>query len=503
MVAPMAAFPNNFLRPTSLPSDLTSLLSPTIIMRTRLLSCLLLLLATSGVFAQNEHPNILILIGDDIDRDTLGPWGGAARTPHLDRLAKEGMRLDAVYANVAMCAPFRQELYSGRTAWRTRAMPNHSKSVEGTKSLPHYLEPLGYRVGLLGKTHIGPKDAYPFDYLGDVSKKEDGNPQLVKRATQYITQARDAGKPFCLVVASHDGHGPYTTGDPSQYDAATLPLEKDKIDTPAYRREFQQHLAEVTNLDALLGDLRAVLKQEELADNTLVVFCSEQGNAFPFAKWTCFNDGLASGVVVAMPGKIPAGSSSKQLTWIADIAPTLLEAAGGEASAEDFDGKSQWQNWTGADQPVHDYAYGAFTNCNIIDNRDRVFPIRSIRDTQYTLLWSPRAEETITSNTTLTQALQWIQTPDMNGKANPAASWVRKALRTESPEAIELMHRLHNRPEWALYDRQADPEELNNLIDDPQHAAKAEELKEALNAWLSRWDDADPVATERGFVKQR
>ncbi|CAE7761404.1 unnamed protein product, partial [Symbiodinium microadriaticum] len=199
---------------------------------------------TTTFDALNEHPNILILIGDDIDRDTLGPWGGAARTPHLDRLAKEGMRLDAVYANVAMCAPFRQELYSGRTAWRTRAMPNHSKSVEGTKSLPHYLEPLGYRVGLLGKTHIGPKDAYPFDYLGDVSKKEDGNPQLVKRATQYITQARDAGKPFCLVVASHDGHGPYTTGDPSQYDAATLPLEKDKIDTPAYRREFQQHLAE-------------------------------------------------------------------------------------------------------------------------------------------------------------------------------------------------------------------------------------------------------------------
>ena len=84
-------------------------------------------------------PNILILLGDDIDKTSLGPWGGQAHTPHLDQLARDGVRLDCVYANVAMCAPFRQEFFSGQCAWRTGAMPNHSKSVAGTKSLPHYL----------------------------------------------------------------------------------------------------------------------------------------------------------------------------------------------------------------------------------------------------------------------------------------------------------------------------------------------------------------------------
>ena len=114
-----------------------------------------------------EKPNIVMLIGDDIDRDTLGPWGGEAITPYLDQLAAEGVKFNRCYATVAMCAPFRQELYSGRTPWRTGAMPNHSQSSNDTKSLPHYLKPLGYRVALLGKGHVGPQEAYPFEKLGD------------------------------------------------------------------------------------------------------------------------------------------------------------------------------------------------------------------------------------------------------------------------------------------------------------------------------------------------
>ena len=89
-------------------------------------------------------------------------------------------------------------------------MPNHSKSVAGTKSLPHYLQPLGYRVGLLGKKHIGPRDAYPFDDLGDLAKDRDANADAVTRAETYIQKAVHEKTPFCLVVASNDGHGPYT-----------------------------------------------------------------------------------------------------------------------------------------------------------------------------------------------------------------------------------------------------------------------------------------------------
>ena len=476
-------------------------------MRVPVVSGILVLLLFCAWSAETDveaaPPNILILLGDDIDRDSLGPWGGQAQTPHLDQLARDGMRLDNVYCNVAMCAPFRQELYSGRTVWRTRAMPNHSKSVKGTKSLPHYLKPLGYRVGLLGKRHIGPNECYPFDNVGSLSKQENANPQAVKLAREYMTTAREAGQPFCLVVASHDAHGPYTTGDPSQYDQQGLSLNADTIDTRAYRRELVQHYAEITNLDDLLGQLRTVLKEEQLTNNTLVLFCSEQGNAFPFSKWTCFDDGLATGVVVSLPGVIPEGKRNSQLMWLADIAPTLLTAAGGQPDDQDFDGRSQWANLTGGNQRVHEYAFGAFTNCNIIDNRERIFPIRSIRDQRYTLIWSPRADQEITSNTTLTQALEWLEAGNSQGRADTAGSWVRRAQKTKRQTHNKLVQRLHHRPEWALYDRQADPEELENLVDKPEMAPVLKRLKGELHTWLQRWDDADPVATERSFLKQK
>ena len=117
--------------------------------------------------------NVVFILADDMGRDTWGAYGSKdCQTPNIDLLAEEGTRFDRAYCTVAMCAPFRQELYSGRSPWRTGTLPNHSKSVAGTKSIAHYLQPLGYRVALLGKSHVGPKECYPFERLVDVSKKE-------------------------------------------------------------------------------------------------------------------------------------------------------------------------------------------------------------------------------------------------------------------------------------------------------------------------------------------
>ncbi|MBT7727872.1 MAG: sulfatase-like hydrolase/transferase [Planctomycetaceae bacterium] len=448
-----------------------------------------------------DQPNILILLGDDIDKSSLGPWGGQAHTPHLDQLARDGVRLDCVYANVAMCAPFRQEFYSGRCAWRTGAMPNHSKSVAGTKSLPHYLQPLGYHVGLLGKKHIGPRDSYPFDDLGDLPKDRDANKDAVIRAEAYIQKAIRTETPFCLVVASNDGHGPYTHGDRSRYPAATIQTPHDALGTSQYKQQLGAHLAEVTNLDDLLGKLRKILQDENITQNTLIIFCSEQGNAFPFSKWTCFESGLTSGMIAVLPKVIPAGTVKKNMTWIADVAPTLLDAAGGNTAAWTFDGTSQWGNLTGGKTDIHHYAYGAFTNCNILDNKTRNYPIRSIRDDRYTLIWSPQHQD-ITSNVTLTQALDWINHKNNDRYPDVAASWVQKLYDDPQPHIKTLVHRLHHRPEWALYDRRNDPHELDNLAASDSHKKVFERLQKALHTWLNRWNDSNPVATENAFIQK-
>ena len=449
-----------------------------------------------------QKPNFVFLLGDDISAHMLGAYGGQIKTPHLDALAKEGMRFNNVYSNVAMCAPFRQELYSGRTSWRTKTLPNHSKSVAGTRSIPHYLREAGYKVGLVGKSHVGPRECYPFDMLGDVSKKEDPNPACMEKTTAYVDAALKGKMPFCVFVASHDGHGPSTTGDRSQYPHDQLKVPPYWKDTPAMRKSMAEHFAEVSNLDKLLGKLKKLIVDRGLEKNTILVFCSEQGCAMPFGKWTAFNNGLRSCIVASWPGVIPKGECD-QLFWIADVAPTFCEAAGKTYKAEAFDGKSQWQNFLGKDQKVHDYTYGAFSNCNILDNRERIFPIRSVRDKRYSLIWSPN-HTNYTSNTNQTEMFLALTGEKKDPNPNhTVASWLNtlKGEAAKEPMKDPLIKQLIKRPEWALYDLSKDPYELNNLIDDPALAGEKQRLKAALLAGLAKWDDSDPIKTEKSLVK--
>ena len=445
-----------------------------------------------GAAEDGRRLNFLFILGDDINRDQLGTYGGDALTPNLDQLAKDGMRFDNVHVGVAMCAPFRQELYSGRVTWRTGSMLNHSHSVPGTKSIAHCLQPAGYKVGLLGKSHVGPEECYPFDNVG---KKGSTNEDFMVSATAYIEAAKSEKAPFCLFIASNDGHYPLTTGDPSQYDAEKIKIPPYWKDTPELRADLVKHLAEITNLDALLGMMRGYLQEAGLEEDTVLVLCSEQGAQFPFAKWTCYDNGLHTGLVAACPGTIPAGTVGEQLMWIADITPTFVEAAGVGTEEGDFDGKSQWANWKGGKEKVHDFAYGAFSNKGIIDNRERVFPIRVVRNERYSLVWSPKSKEDITSNVSLSAALKLI-TEGKNAsikKVDPAASWV---LATKDPKKDPLVWRLHHRDEWELYDLQKDPYELTNLADNPEKAPVLAEMKGELKNWLAKWDDSDPIATE-------
>ncbi len=445
-------------------------------------------------FVNAERPNFVFLLGDDINRDSLGCYGSVdCPTPNIDKLAKDGVQFNKAYTSVAMCSPFRQELYSGRTAWRTKAFLNHTYSISTTQSIPQYLEPLDYRVALAGKTHIGPKTSYPFEYLGGNS-----NEQLFEKATKFIQSCRKEEKPFCVFIASHDAHSPYTTGDRSLFDPKKLTIPPYWIDTPELRKALVPYYAEVNHFDAFAGQIRAFLDGSGLSKDTIFFVCTEQGSAFPFAKWTCFDNGLHTGLVAYSPGTIPKGHVSEELFWLCDVAPTMIEAAGGKIKKRFFDGRSQYANLTGKPTKVHDFVIGHFSNKGIIDNRERIYPIRCIRDGRYSLVWSPHHKE-ITSNVSITKALALIRgeptKPDRPGKAFPAASWVEATK--GNPLDDPLVKKLHHRPEYALYDLRDDPHELTNLAGDPEHKETVSRLRNTLFTWLEKHDDSDPIATER------
>ena len=176
----------------------------------------------------------------------------------------------------------------------------------------------------------------------------------------------------------------------------------------------------------------------------------------------------------------------------------MIEAAGGKIKKGFFDGRSQYANLTGKPTKVHDFVIGQFSNKGIIDNRERIYPVRCIRDGRYSLVWSPNYKE-ITSNVTLTRALALLksETPraTRTGRADPISSWVQttKGKPLDNP----LVKKLHHRPEYALYDLVKDPYELNNLADVKAHKETFNRLRGKLHEWLKEHDDADPIATEK------
>jgi uncharacterized sulfatase len=226
--------------------------------------------------------------------------------------------------------------------------------------------------------------------------------------------------------------------------------------------------------------------------------CSEQGTQLPFAKWTCYDNGLHTGLVAHWPSRAKPGSVIKELISTADITPSLVNELGGKLQKGTVDGKSFLNLLKGQKEPIHKYVYGAFTNCRIIDNRERIYPIRSIRNKRYSLIYNPN-HESKTSNVTLTQALKMIEDSTTKPKElNPTGSWVAKASKSKNEQ--ELVHKLHNREEFELYDLQKDPFEMKNVAGEPNYQKIQMKLKDALMAKLKALGDRDPISTEKGFV---
>jgi uncharacterized sulfatase len=260
-----------------------------------------------------------------------------------------------------------------------------------------------------------------------------------------------------------------------------------------------KYYAEITNFDNLVGMMRRELEKRKLWENTIFMVCSEQGTQLPFAKWTCYDNGLRTGFVAHWTGVTRPGSVIKDLVTTADVTPTLVDAAGGTLKPGACDGMSFLPLLKGkALAPARKYVFGAFTNCRIIDNRDRIYPIRSIRDRQFSLIYNPN-HSAITSNVSLSQALKLVQGEDAASKSlNLAASWVPQAKKDNRAKA--LVHKLHHRPQYELYDLNEDPFELVNKAYYPKHKKTFDRLKKALRAKLKQLGDSDPIATETSLV---
>lgn len=440
------------------------------------IAILTIFFGTLFTLAAAEKPNIVFIIADDCTYLDMEVYGGQAKTPRLNALAKEGMQFSRCFQTAPMCSPTRHNIYTGIYPVKSGAWPNHTCVYDGTKSIVHYLQEAGYRTALSGKTHIAPKESFPFEYSGEFKTanpaKENPYPELKK----MIGESKAAGKPFSIMACSNEPHSPYDKGDASAYPPESLKLPPTWVDTPKTRDAYSKYLAEITYYDAQCGALLDLLEEQGVAENTLVIAVSEQGSGFPFAKWTCFEMGLASGMIARWPGQIKAGSNSAALVEYVDLAPTFLAAAG-EAIPDTMDGKSFLSVLKGEADEHKKYTFGLHTTRGIINGSEN-FGIRSCATKTH------RYIRNLNPDVKFTNAI----TREGGDKIAFWNTWIEKAEASDE-QAIAMTKKYSFRPAEELYDVKNDPHCLNNLIDDPKLADLKVELSAELDSWMKSQGD--------------
>lgn len=407
--------------------------------------------------ADGKRPNIFIVMADDQNWLDAGCYGNPdVRTPNIDRLAAAGMRFDRCFTATAMCAPTRQQLYTGIFPVRSGAYPNHSRVYDGTKSIVHYLRDRGYRVGLCGKKHFGPRESFPFE---NVRKNQ---------LRSFVA----GGDPWCLVYTSNSPHCPWSAGHAGRYDPEKITIPAYMIDTPETRRALCRYYAEVTDFDREVGECMDVVDGAAAAENTIFIYTSEQGMQAPFAKWTCYDLGLRTALVVRWPRQVKAGSTTTAMVQYVDVVPTLVEAAGGTVPGG-LDGRSFLGVLRGRRDTFREYVYGVHTNLGIIAGKP--YPVRSVRTEQYKYIRNLNHEG------------EYVNVMLKGDREKFVHSWLEKAK--SDPAAKKRVDQYLHRPAEELYDVEKDPFELNNLAGKPGYADVIGRLRGKLDEWMAQQGD--------------
>jgi N-sulfoglucosamine sulfohydrolase len=316
---------------------------------TRLRRLLLLLLASPLVLSARP-PDVLLVVADDLGRD-LGAYGDTtASTPRLDQLAAEGALFERAYVTQASCSPSRASMLTGLYPHQNGMVGLAPYSKYGYTmrpeivTLPALLRSVGYRTGLIGKLHIEPYDdrTFPFDLRALTPAAETMDVvRTVEVAESFITADP---RPYFLMVNFFDPHrvaGRPTgfkdevAGLPAQVVAPSeaQPLPFQPWWSPRLAEQVAGYRTAIRRLDHGVGLLLDALARTGRANDTLVIFISDNGPPFTGAKTSNFEAGVHVPLIVRWPARVPAGLRTAALASAIDIVPTVLAASQATAPA--------------------------------------------------------------------------------------------------------------------------------------------------------------------------
>ena len=431
----------------------------------RLIACLLVPWFLAVPIFSSSRPNVLLIVSEDNGAE-LGCYGTPdVQTPRLDRLAAEGCRFANAYVPHAVCSASRAAFLTGLYPFQNGqiGLATHRYSMfRNWDNLPGILKAHGYRTGLMGKLHVNPESAFPFDFRWNESKANSFGSRNVGRVAEVAGEFfRGSEQPFFLSLNFSDAHFPILRQQaglpekPLSGEDVSGPLPFIGADSPRLRQGTADYYNCMMRLDSGVGMVLDELEGAGKADNTLVIYIGDHGAQFSRGKATCYEGGLRIPMIVRWPGQVVPQTVRDELVTTIDILPTVLQATALPARAS-LQGSSLLPLAAGRDVPWRQYLFAERTAYH----SGSFYPQRTLRDERYKVILN--------------------LTPD---QPNPVA----KTYETQrgaffiygtnaeeiaaSPEPVQQAYATwHNPPPVELYDLKEDPWEFRNLSDDPAFA---------------------------------
>jgi arylsulfatase A-like enzyme len=429
------------------------------------------------------RPNVVLIIADDMAWDDSGAYGNSkVRTPNIDRLAREGMKFTRAFVAISSCSPSRASMITGRYPHNTDAEQLHWPLPAEQTTFVEQLKAAGYWAAASGKWHMGEAIKNRFDLVDDPGEAGfQTDPKTGKMLAKDdsgaagwlpVMRQRPKDKPFFLWFAALDPHRDYAENSiANPHQPANVNVPPHLPDTPEVRSELALYYDEITRLDDNVGKVMAELERQGVADNTLILFISDNGRPFPGAKTTMYDTGIHTPLLARWPQGIKRGTVATGLISSVDLAPTILQLASVAIPAT-VQGRSFAPILKNPKAKIRD---AIFAEKNWHDYEDRVRAVR-------------------------TERFKYIRNdfPDLAGtpSADAGRSPTMDAMRRlhKAGKLTELQARIFQKPRPAeeLYDVLVDPREVNNLAENPRYANMLAQLREKLNAWGRETDDKLP-----------
>jgi uncharacterized sulfatase len=451
----------------------------------QILLYLTFIINSNSIFSQSQQPNFLIILGDDISANNIGCYNSNNLniTPNIDKLAEEGILFKNMFVSEAICAPTRAELLTGLMPNKNGCNANHAATNEGTLSIVQHLNAIGYRVGLTGKMHFKPTSVYPFEIIPGFTKDANYNGRPLENwdgVTEFMT--RDNDQPFCLIICSVHAHAPWNAGDTSAWDPNTIVLPSNLVDTKETRHYYTGYLAEVKLFDEQVGKARDVLEKHNLDVNTALIVLDENGAGMPGGKWTTYDWGVRSACIMKWPEPFNKKLETHALTQYCDILPTLIDAGGGKAPLH-LDGKSLLPILRGDKTTHREHAFFLYNNKRVGPE----YNIRAVTDGQYKLIWNQTPNNLYAIRVINGFDFGYVDKMEDRHVRKMYLSWLAKA--GHNKEANDIVQRYRKRPEFELYNLNTDPEEMNNLANNPVYKSTVSNFKNAIDNWMKTQGD--------------